>query len=206
MAGPEYQEEEEVHSVDKNNIAPRPVQSSESSGAAPERARVCASYLRRVQKKRWWNVLRLPKAKDLPLLETGSSCIIIIAWPAAAFLFRFFGHPAEDTPNQNFHRAAPLFLWLSHLHSNARRRTPRFESRRRCCFILCSAARFLFFTTDLWKLVRFCSLLKWALSKKLLFAPVAHADYAGCCVQATKAACRSGVERECFKTLEMHLF
>lgn len=52
MAGPEYQEE--AHSVDKNNITPRPaMQSSESSGAAPERARVCASYLRRrVQKKR----------------------------------------------------------------------------------------------------------------------------------------------------------
>lgn len=54
MAGPEYQEEEEeeAHSVDKNNITPRPVmQWSESSGA-PERARVCAaSYLRSPEKE-----------------------------------------------------------------------------------------------------------------------------------------------------------
>lgn len=37
----------------------------------------------------------------MPLLETGSSCIIIIAWPAAAFLLRFFGHPAPRTQTHN---------------------------------------------------------------------------------------------------------
>jgi len=79
MAGPEYQEEEEVHSVDKNNIAPRPVQSSESSGAAPERARVCVRLIYGESRKRddgmcsGYRRLRTCRCWKLALLVSSSS-------------------------------------------------------------------------------------------------------------------------------------